>query len=90
MKNPFGRKVRLQRALKSIYETPEGKVFFEELLRHCGVTHPKFSKDPMETAWNEGRRHLAMSYMSLLGMNDPDSLKERLEELNKQQGEEDE
>lgn len=74
------RKLRLGRALRSVYATPEGKVFFDEFLRHAGVTSPKFTKDPYEAQWNEGRRHLAMSYLSLLAQDDTESLIRKLEQ----------
>lgn len=90
MMNPFKRKIRLARALRNIYDTPDGKIFFEELLRHTGVTQPVFSKDPMEIQWNEGRRHLAMSYLTMISQNDPDSLKGRLEEMKQQENTNDE
>jgi hypothetical protein len=60
--------------LLSIIETPAGSRFFERLLKDCGVTHPKFSSDPQVTSFNEGKRHLAMSYMNLMGRDDPQSL----------------
>lgn len=82
MKNLLAKKIRFYRALRALYETDDGKVFFEEMCNHCGVTRPQFTKDPIETAWNEGRRHLAMSYLKILSLDDVDSLKLRMENDN--------
>ena len=60
--------------LLTIAATPAGDRFFRRLLRDCGVTFPKFSSDPQVTAFNEGKRHLAMSYMNLMGRDDPQKL----------------
>jgi|TARA_R110000796_G_scaffold22098_6_gene64360 hypothetical protein len=60
--------------LLSIAATPAGDRFFRRLLRDCGVTFPKFSSDPQVTAFNEGKRHLAMSYVNLMGRDDPQNL----------------
>jgi hypothetical protein len=60
--------------LLAIAATPAGDRFFRRLLRDCGVTFPKFSSDPQVTAFNEGKRHLAMSYVNLMGRDDPQNL----------------
>lgn len=71
---------KFQSALKAIYDTPEGQVFFETFLEHCGVTKPKFSQDPMEINWNESRRHLAMSYLKLLAQDDLEAVVRQFED----------
>ena len=76
----FNRRVRFQRALKDVYETESGKLFFEVFLEHCGVTRPKFTRDPAELTWNESRRHLAMSYLKLLAQDDMEAMLRRSEE----------
>jgi hypothetical protein len=60
--------------LLAIAATPAGDRFFRRFMRDCSVTHPKFSSDPYVTAFNEGKRHLAMSYMNLMGRDDPQNL----------------
>lgn len=74
------RKRDFQAALKSIYDSPEGKVFFKMFLEQCGVTKPRFSKDPYDIVWGEALRHLAMSYLRLLGEDDTQILVNKLEE----------
>lgn len=74
------KKKEFQSSLKRLVETPDGKVFFEQFLRDCGVTRPKIARDPQEIAWNESKRHLAVSYLNILARNDMDHLVLRMEE----------
>lgn len=74
------RRLKFQRAIKDVFETPSGKIFFQTFLEHCGVTHPKFTRDPMELNWNESRRHLAMSYLKILAQDDMEAIMRRNEE----------
>ena len=60
--------------------TPYGERFFRRFLKDCGVTHPKFTADPQVTAFNEGKRHLAMSYLNLMGRDDPQSIIDTIEQ----------
>jgi hypothetical protein len=89
MNNPITHLTALRRRqqfkedLELILETPHGKRFFEAFLRDSNVTRPKFNKDPMETAFNEGKRHLAMSYLNLLGQDDHHNLIHILEQETK-------
>ena len=66
-------------ALKTIYETEAGKVFFQTFFRHCGVTRPKFATEAMDINWNESRRHLAMSYLRILSEDDVESYLKHME-----------
>lgn len=61
-------------ALEIILETDSGKVFFKQFLKDSNVSRPTFHKDPYDSAFHEGRRHLAMSYLNLLGREDPQHL----------------
>jgi hypothetical protein len=65
-------------ALEKLLATDHGKLFFRRFLRDCNVVNPKFSMDPMKTAYNEGKRHLAMSYLSVLSQDDPQALIDRM------------
>lgn len=78
--NRLRRKKEFQTALRDIYETPSGKVFFRYFMEQCFVTKPRFSKDPMEINWNESRRHLAMSYLNLLAQDDLEAVMRNYEE----------
>jgi hypothetical protein len=83
LKNPLANlKARRQfrEDLISMVETPAGERFFKRFLRDCGVTHPKFTADPQVTAFNEGKRHLAMSYLNLMGRDDPQNLIDIIEQ----------
>lgn len=87
MANPLTthlQKLRRQRQFKEdltlILETDHGKRFFAQMLHDCNVTRPRFFSDPMTTQWNEGRRHLAMSYLNAVGRDDPQNLIDIIEQ----------
>jgi hypothetical protein len=66
--------------LTAIMETPHGKRFFKQFLKDCGVTRSRFSLDPYEITAAEATRRLAMSYLHLLGRDDPQHLINIIEE----------
>ncbi len=81
-KNPMQRlitKRQLKEDLTNILETPEGKRFFEVLLRECHVTRPVFHSDDSKLREAEGRRRFAMSLLTLVSQDNPQALIERLE-----------
>lgn len=83
MKNPLANlKARRQfrEDLLTLTQTPAGERFFKRFLRDCGVTKPRFTTDTQQTAFNEGRRHLAMSYLNLMGQDDPQSIIDIIEQ----------
>jgi hypothetical protein len=75
-------KRKLRDDLLSILETEPGKRFFRILLRECHVTKPVFHSDVDKLRECEGRRRLAMSFLSLLGQDDPQFLINKIEEEN--------
>jgi len=77
-------KSRLKSDLIRILETPEGQRFFRVLLRECHVTKPVFHSDTHKLRECEGRRRLAMSFLTLLGEEDPDALINKIELENKE------
>jgi hypothetical protein len=74
----------MREALISILETDSGKVFFKQLLKDCNVSKPQFHRDPNEIIWNEARRHLAMSYLTLVAKEDPQSIIDIIEQEQEQ------
>jgi hypothetical protein len=75
-------KSQLRTDLLSILETDAGKRFFKILLRECHVTKPVFHSDVDKLRECEGRRRLAMSFLSLLGQDDPQYIINKIEEEN--------
>ena len=57
--------------LTTITETVAGARFFKQFLKDSGVTRSRFSHDPYEITAAEATRRLAMSYLHLLGQDDP-------------------
>ena len=72
--------------LEAILETEAGKRFFRRFLRDCNVTRPRFSSEPLQTAFFEGPRHLAMSYLNLLGRDDPEAIIKIIEQETEDAG----
>lgn len=68
--------------LNTILSTPEGKRFFKVLLKECHVTKPVFHSDDNKLRESEGRRRLAMSFLSLMGQDDPHQLINIIEQGN--------
>ena len=77
------KKAQLKEDLINILETPHGQRFFKVLLRECHVTKPVFHVEESKLRECEGRRRLAMSFLTLLGQDDPQELINRLEMENK-------
>lgn len=76
-------KAKLKEDLINILETPSGQRFFKVLLRECHVTKPVFHSDEAKLRECEGRRRLAMSFLTLLGQDDPQELINKIEMENK-------
>lgn len=76
-------KAKLKEDLINILETPSGQRFFKVLLRECHVTKPVFHSDDAKMRECEGRRRLAMSFLTLLGQDDPQELINKIEMENK-------
>lgn len=76
-------KAQLKEDLINILETPQGERFFAVLLRECHVTKPVFHSDEAKLRECEGRRRLAMSFLTLLGQDDPQELINKIEMENK-------
>lgn len=75
-------KRKLREDLLAILETEPGQRFFKILLRECHVTKPVFHSDVDKLRECEGRRRLAMSFLSLLGQDDPQYIINKIEEEN--------
>ena len=81
-KNPLNKlitKRQLKEDLTHILETPQGQRFFEVLLRECHVTNPVFHSDDSKLREAEGRRRFAMSLLTLVSQDNPQSIIDRLE-----------
>ena len=76
-------KSQLRNDLINILETSAGQRFFSILLRECHVTKPVFHTDEAKLRECEGRRRLAMSFLTLIGQDDPQQLINKLELENK-------
>ena len=72
-------RLKLKEDLTTIIETPAGKRFFKVLLRECHVTKPVFHSDNNKLRESEGRRRLAMTFLSLLAEDDPQKIINKIE-----------
>jgi len=65
MMNPLNNK--LKSAYKTIFNTPEGKTVFKDLVKFCGANRPShIPGDPMETAYREGMRRVFLRVNSFV------------------------
>lgn len=76
-------KSQLRNDIINILETPAGQRFFKILLRECHVTKPVFHAEESKLRECEGRRRLAMSFLTLIGQDDPQQIINKLELENK-------
>lgn len=81
------RRLLFRNALSRLIKTEDGKVFFETFLEHCHVTKTQFSSDPMKVVEQESLRRLAMSYLSLLGRDNTETILAQFETENRQKQE---
>lgn len=77
-------KLKRRRDLKIVLERlmkdPDFQYFMKWTLKECGVTRPKFLRDPYEIAYNEGKRHFAMGILDLIAGDGPQDLINKLEQ----------
>lgn len=67
-----GKKRKIKQALNRLATDPDFKEVLAWLAAESGITRPRFSKDPMEMAFNEGQRHLVSSILVLMAKYDTD------------------
>lgn len=76
--------------MKTFTETPEGVRVLKHILSVAGATRPRFHSDPMQTAYNEGQRNLAMSiFRQVHSSMDklPDYITEEMQRIEKEESE---
>lgn len=78
-KEQLQERAELRNDLLAILDTDAGKRFFKVLLRECNVTKPVFHEDDKRLRESEGRRRLAMSFLSLIAEDDPHQLINKIE-----------
>lgn len=86
------KRARFRDALLSLMENDDFRVFWRQFLQDSGYIRPKFNSDPYTTAFQEGRRHMAASYVEILTGDDPEHIIRHLteeKETIKREGEED-
>lgn len=72
-------KIRLHHAYKKVFNTPDGEIVLEHLLRVAGVLNPKITTNPSTLLIREGQRHVVLSILRILGRDIPE-LKEQIKE----------
>lgn len=73
-------------AYKTIFNTPQGKEVLKDLLKFCHFDSPTFMpNDPYTSAFNEGKRRVALRILGIMNM-DEEAMNKVLEELNQYRG----
>ena len=65
-----------------VFGSPEGEKVLKHLMRKCHVFTSTFQGDSQMTAFNEGQRHVALSIMKTLKI-DQDKLLRIMDQLNR-------
>lgn len=67
------------KAIQTMFSSKEGERVLEFITEECGLTSPSFSTDPIRSAYNEGRRSVAIQLLHLMKqrLGDHDSLEHR-------------
>lgn len=74
----LARRRRLRQAYRRVFDSPDGEMVLSDMLRRSGVTAPRFTKDPIESAFFEGQRHFVLSVFRFVHTSD--KLQEKLAE----------
>ena len=74
------RNLRRKRAYRTVFATEEGKTVLADLYRFCGVEAQSFANDPCQTAFNEGRRRVALRIAHMIRHETPDDRLNAMEE----------
>lgn len=67
---------------QAVFNTPQGRAVLHDLMASHNVLQPSYTKDPYETAKNEGERTVVLRILTLMRTN-PRTLLERIEEHEK-------
>lgn len=71
--DPFGTQRKIITAYKEVFRTDRGKIVLQDLFDKCGLMKLSFFKDnPTVTAYNEGRRSIAVFIAGLLKLTTED------------------
>lgn len=68
IKNNLRDRIRLHESYQVVFQSPDGEKVLRHIMKVGNVTKPSFvAGDPHSTAFNEGRRHLALSILRFVG-----------------------
>ena len=82
MQDPITKVRRRKQAYRTIFRTIEGQVVLDDLYRFCGVEAQSFTSDPCLTAFNEGKRRVALRIAHMMQHNSPEERLKVMEEHN--------
>jgi len=68
------------------FSTPHGKRVLHDLMKWGHVLHPTFKKDPHETAFQEGERHMVLRLLTVLKTN-VEALNEHIDQIEEERTE---
>jgi hypothetical protein len=72
-------RLRLHQAYKSIFNTPDGELVLEHLMRESGILSPKITVDFNSLLVKEGQKHIVLSILRILG-RDVNKLTKQIQE----------
>lgn len=73
-------RLRIHQSYQTVFEQPQGRDVLHDLLREAGMFSTSQTHDPHKTAFNEGKRYIALFVLNRLRMDNLDHLQHLLME----------
>lgn len=62
--------INRKRNYEAVFKSVQGKAVLSDLIKFCGLYDPSFTGNAEQTAFNEGKRRVALRIISILGQNE--------------------
>ncbi len=79
-KDALKQRLRLHQSYQAIFEQPQGREVLHDLLREAGMFSTSQTTNPHQTAFNEGKRFIALFVLNRLRMDNLDHVQQLLME----------
>lgn len=63
-------RLHVAKAAKSIFNTPDGEVVLDFLMKECGLIKPKLTANTNLLLIRQGQQHIVLSLIRILGMSE--------------------
>ncbi len=73
-------RLKLHQSYQAVFAQPQGREVLHDLLREAGMFSTSQTTDPYQTAFNEGKRYIALFVLNRLRMDNLDHVQQLLME----------